>query len=401
MNPLVVAGFGTSINVDRRRLVIENKLEKKRQEFLPFQIPYDSIFIEGNYGVVSFEAMRWLSIHKIPIALLQWNGNLMSVTLPREPISGNLKLRQFEAYLDKETRQYVAKILIKEKVKQSFNLLKELSKYYKEIDLKKLELSLAKEDRFFETKTKDIGNIMTYEGRVADTYWDCLVKVFNKIYPEFNFKSRGNTLDSHNRHSSDNINALLNYGYSVLDTEIRKVVNSLGLEISIGFLHEIRDGRPSLICDLQELFRWLVDKSVIELLEEKRLGKKDFIITENYHIRLRERTAKMLVEKIKSNFNNRAFYRNANYTYQNILFNEVRNLASFIEGKRGDKLEFNIPLVQLKRNDEIDQKDKILNIGPEERKRLGINKSTLWYQQKYIKEGKRIKLYRKTKEILG
>jgi len=401
MNPLVVAGFGTSINVNRRRLIIENKLEKKRMEFLPFQIQYDSIFIEGNYGLISFEALRWLSTHKIPISLLQWNGNLMSVTLPREPISGNLKLRQFEVYLDKETRQYVAKILIKEKVKQSFNLLKELSKYYKEIDLKKLELSLAKEDRFFETKTKDIGNIMTYEGRVADTYWDCLVKVFNKIYPEFNFKSRGNTLDSHNRHSSDNINALLNYGYSVLDTEIRKVVNSLGLEISIGFLHEIRDGRPSLICDLQELFRWLVDKSVIELLEEKRLGKKDFIITENYHIRLRERTAKMLVEKIKSNFNNRAFYRNANYTYQNILFNEIRNLASFIEGKRGDTLEFNIPLVQLKRNDEIVQKDKILSIGTAERKRLGMNKSTLWYQQKYIKEGKRIKLYRKTKEILG
>ncbi|MGA2799963.1 MAG: CRISPR-associated endonuclease Cas1, partial [Candidatus Micrarchaeaceae archaeon] len=288
MNPLVIAGFGTSINVNRRRLIIENKLEKRRMEFLPFQIPYDSIFIEGNYGVISFEALKWLSAHKIPVSLLQWNGNLMSVTLPREPISGNLKLRQFEAYLDRETRQYVAKTLIKEKVKQSFNLLKELSKYYKEIDLKKLELSVAKEDRFFEMKTKDIGNIMTYEGRMADMYWDCLIKIFNKIYPEFNFRSRGNTLDSHNRHSSDNINALLNYGYSVLDSEVRRTINSLGLEISVGFLHEIRESRPSLSCDLCELYRWLVDLSVIQLLEEKRLGKKDFIVTDNYHIRLRE-----------------------------------------------------------------------------------------------------------------
>jgi CRISPR-associated protein Cas1 len=143
-----------------------------------------------------------------------------------------------------------------------------------------------------------------------------------------------------------------------------------------------------------------VDLSVIQLLEEKRLGKKDFIVTDNYHIRLREKTAKMLVEKIKDNFNNKAYYRNANFSYQNILFNEIRRLVNYLIGKQ-DKLEFSIPLVQLKRNDEIDRKDRILSIGPEERKRLGMNKSTLWYQQKYIKEGKRIKLYRKTKEILG
>jgi len=33
----------------------------------------------------------------------------------------------------------------------------------------------------------------------------------------------------------------------------------------------------------------------------------------------------------------------------------------------------------------------------EKRKELKINKSTLWYQQKKIKEGKTIKVYNKTK----
>ena len=400
MNPLVVAGFGTSINVDKRRLIVENRLEKKRQEFLPYQIPYDSIIIDGNYGIVSFEAMRWLMSHKIPISLLNWNGNLMSVTLPREPISGKLKLRQYEAYMNKEKRQYIAQMIIKEKIRQSFNLLKELSKYYKEIDLEKLELSFNKEDKSYEKKYKDIETTMTYEGRLADTYWNCLIKLFDKIYPEFNFKSRGNTLDSHNQNAADNINALLNYGYSVMDSEVRRVVNSLGLDISIGFLHEIRDNRPSLICDLQELYRWLVDLSIIQLLEERKLRKKDFIVTENFHIRLREKTAKVLVEKIKSNFNNRTHYKGANFSYQNILSDNVRLLVNYIMGKQS-RLEFNVPLVQLKRNDEIDQRNRILSIGPEERKRLGMNKSTLWYQQKFIKEGKRIKLYKKTKEILN
>jgi CRISPR-associated protein Cas1 len=400
MNPLVVAGFGTSINVDRRRLIIENRLEKKREEFLPFQIPYDSIIIDGNYGIVSFEAMRWLMSHKISLSLLNWNGNLMSVTLPREPISGNLKIRQYESYLDVRKRMYIAESIIKEKVRQSQNILKELSKYYQEIDYKKIESSFLNEYKFYERKGKNIGFLMNHEGRIADIYWDCLYKIFNKLYPEFNFRSRNSNLASHNRNASDEVNALLNYGYSVMDSEVRRTVNSLGLDYSIGFLHELRESRPSLICDLQELYRWLVDLSVIQLLEEKKLRKKDFIVTEHYHIRLREKTTKMLVEKIKSNFNNRALYKGANFTYENILYDNVSILANFIIGKR-DKLEFNVPLVQLKRNDEIDQKDRILSIGPEERKRLGINKSTLWYQQKHIKEGKRIKLYGKTKEILN
>jgi len=36
-------------------------------------------------------------------------------------------------------------------------------------------------------------------------------------------------------------------------------------------------------------------------------------------------------------------------------------------------------------------------LNPEKRKELKINKSTLWYQQKKIKEGKSIKIYNKTR----
>ena len=42
-------------------------------------------------------------------------------------------------------------------------------------------------------------------------------------------------------------------------------------------------------------------------------------------------------------------------------------------------------------NEEL--REKILNITPEERKRLGINKSTLWYIKKNLSEGKTSKIY--------
>jgi hypothetical protein len=38
-----------------------------------------------------------------------------------------------------------------------------------------------------------------------------------------------------------------------------------------------------------------------------------------------------------------------------------------------------------------------MSIDSEKRKELRINKSTLWYQQKKIKEGKTIKIHNKTK----
>ena len=39
-----------------------------------------------------------------------------------------------------------------------------------------------------------------------------------------------------------------------------------------------------------------------------------------------------------------------------------------------------------------------MSIDPIKRRELGINKPTLWYQQKKIKEGREIKVYRKTRE---
>jgi len=64
-------------------------------------------------------------------------------------------------------------------------------------------------------------------------------------------------------------------------------------------------------------------------------------------------------------------------------------------------LKFKIQNIIIHRNDDIEMGDKIMSIDPEKRKELKINKSTLWYQQKKIKEGKIIKVYSKTKVKIG
>jgi len=194
--------------------------------------------------------------------------------------------------------------------------------------------------------------------------------------------------------ASDEINALLNYGYAILKSLARKMINTVGPDSSVGFLHELAPSKTPLVYVLQELYRWLIDLSVIELLEEKKLKKSDFIVTENYHIRLRENTAKMLIEKIQLNFNSRTGYKKKNHTYELIYLDNMQMLANYIADKAND-LKICVPSKSLSRNDNKYLRDLLANMTQEQRRELGINKSTLWYIQQNIKKGKKIEVYDK------
>lgn len=123
-------------------------------------------------------------------------------------------------------------------------------------------------------------------------------------------------------------------------------------------------------------------------MEEKKIKKSDFIITENYHTRLGEDVAKLLIEKINSNFNARYNYKNnKQYSYQIILQYNLQQLANFIVDKKNE-FDFVIPKMKLNRNDDLELREKILNMTSDERKKLGINKSTLWHIKKNLSEGK-------------
>jgi CRISPR-associated protein Cas1 len=153
--------------------------------------------------------------------------------------------------------------------------------------------------------------------------------------------------------------------------------------------------RTPLVYDLQELFRWIIDLSVIQLLEETPKPKKsDFILTENYHIRLREEIAKRLIDKIRFNFNLKAPYRSKNFTYQNILYDNIQQLAHFVSEKKKN-VEFVVPEIEIIRDDTISLRGKILSMTPDERRKLGINKFTLWYMKKNLESKDRIKIYDK------
>ena len=83
-----------------------------------------------------------------------------------------------------------------------------------------------------------------------------------------------------------------------------------------------------------------------------------------------------------------------NYSYQIILQDNLQKLGNFVVDKKKE-FDFNIPKIKLNRSDDFELREKILNMTPNERKRLGINKSTLWYIKKNLAEGKTPIIYEK------
>ena len=66
------------------------------------------------------------------------------------------------------------------------------------------------------------------------------------------------------RHSSDNDNSMLNYGYAVIRSTVNQAVVSCGYHPALGIHHHSRENPFNLSCDLMEPFRPFVDRIVCE-----------------------------------------------------------------------------------------------------------------------------------------
>jgi hypothetical protein len=104
---------------------------------------------------------------------------------------------------------------------------------------------------------------------------------------------------------------------------------------------------------------------------------------------LRPEVSKLLIKKFKLNMNKTYPYKGKHYALETIMFETIRRLANYIEGK-SKELNLETPDFRI---EHIDQnlKQKILSMTLEERKAKHIYKSTLWYQKKMLPLSKQTK----------
>lgn len=143
---------------------------------------------------------------------------LLLILVPQAPKSGRLRILEYAKFLDANARFAIAFEIVLYKIMHSQHLFEELARYYKEIDVAEINRVFLAEANNFGGSVQSISNLLNYGGRVATFYWGVMAKIFNKQQPEFRFVSRGSKSYSWNMNAPDEVNALLNYGYAILDS---------------------------------------------------------------------------------------------------------------------------------------------------------------------------------------
>ena len=109
------------------------------------------------------------------------------------------------------------------------------------------------------------------EGASAKAYFSVFDDMILKQKKDFPFDYRSK------RPPLDNVNCMLSYLYTILSLEITTALETVGLDPYVGFMHELRSGRASLSLDLlEELRSYLVDRSVLAMINLIQMSGKDF-----------------------------------------------------------------------------------------------------------------------------
>lgn len=201
------------------------------------RVPLDDIaaVIANAHGVTYTNSLLVaLAERGAPFVLCAANHNAVGMLLP---IDGNYQqAKRFDAQLaaNKPTHKRVWAALVKAKVQQQAAVLAAVGAPETPVAV------LA--DR---VRSGDAGNI---EAQAARRYWGRL------FGPEFRRQQDGG-----------GVNAMLNYGYTVLRASTARAVVAAGLHPTLG-VHHSNEGNPMrLVDDLMEPFRPIVDLKVWQL----------------------------------------------------------------------------------------------------------------------------------------
>lgn len=100
-----------------------------------------------------------------------------------------------------------------------------------------------------------------------------------------------------NRHARHPVNALLNYTYAVLESQVRIAIAEIGLDPTIGYLHVCQPGRDSLVYDLMEPHRPQVHRRVLEFVRSEVFAPRDFVIDSKGTCRLHAELARRVASR--------------------------------------------------------------------------------------------------------
>ncbi|WP_256371370.1 CRISPR-associated endonuclease Cas1 [Phreatobacter aquaticus] len=309
--PLVLCGHGASLRIDAGTLLVRNGFThypQKREEFRLFpgapDLPERIILLDCS-GTISFDVLDWISAQGIVLVRIDWRGNVVCA-IGNIGYSANRYRAQWQVEMrsDPQKRMAWCNALISRKIEGSIKTLEkviprspawELAMKRAYADLSRLELD----------PPRDIQTLRTIEANSAAAYFRAWRPIRlrwkgtgSRPIPEAWLTMGARTSPfalAGNRNAGHPVNAILNYAYTVLQSEVHIQAVTEGFDPTIGIMHEQSPGATPFIFDAIEPYRSEVDRAVISLLRSETLHASDFVLRSDGVCRLNPQFAKVAV----------------------------------------------------------------------------------------------------------
>jgi CRISPR-associated protein Cas1 len=327
---LVVDGYGRIVSRHGKQIIVREKgrvLHRVTPENLR------QIVLMGR-GSITFDALRLLSEYGVDVIALDRYGRLAMRLSTGMMRTVRTRREQYKAYGD-ERSGHLSKGFIYAKMRNQYALLGTFAKTRRDTHPEDAELLLEgrgeikqlmeRLQRVEDQPIEEIrGHLMALEAMSSKIYWGAV----EMIIPEsFGFEGRSG------RGAVDPVNAMLNYGYALLQGEVWRGVHYAGLDPYGGFLHTDRPGRPSLVLDLMEEFRQqLVDKTTLSLVTKREVAPEDFHYEEGRCL-IGERVRRKLIKRVLEKFEKHQYYRGIRRRWCDIIHFQAVEVAKYLRGE--------------------------------------------------------------------
>ncbi|MDR2437837.1 MAG: type V CRISPR-associated endonuclease Cas1, partial [Planctomycetaceae bacterium] len=179
----------------------------------------------------------------------------------------NFLLRKKQYEYSKENLQ-IPKILVNNKIQNQIHLLEKIRSKNAPIQT---AIERCKNLLLLLSNVADYDSVMGIEGKAATIF-------FAAYFEPFHWKGR------FPRTKIDVINAVLDIGYTILFNYVEVFARLFGFDPYRGVYHQLWFKRKSLICDLVEPFRCLVDQQVRKAFNLGQCKADDFELRKNEYV---------------------------------------------------------------------------------------------------------------------
>ena len=246
-----------NLRVSNGELLLEETEEKKTLTKMPFQ-KILALFVIGHISVTTplIEKCK-----KFSVALIVVKPNLRPVFYWADSAEANFLLRQKQHLLPKNDL-HIAKALLSNKIQNQITLLNN-TRRKDQLTQKAIQTCTECLERI--PDEQEYQALMGYEGFASKAF-------FTAYYQDLHWKARCP------RAKCDAINVTLDIGYTILFNFMECFLRMFGFDLYVGVFHRLWFKRKSLVCDIMEPFRCIIDRTVRTAYHRKQFTAKDFTI---------------------------------------------------------------------------------------------------------------------------